>query len=170
MSKSPKKDHPEQDAGQGKRTSPRKPAAVIKLKVPERPKTEQQHKPLKLTLKLSKSSSNEETTQAQPETKITPKLTLSLRRPQAPEVNKEDEILDVVAPLDNSRKRGRKLKSEYDLVTKPIMLKKGKAESAPTSLAASRSLAGSTSSVASRQANPPIPFQCTARRIDKLGN
>lgn len=178
MGKSPRKvedSKPVKDDGKGKekRSTPKKaPAAsVIKLKMPEKAdQTEiadnkSQIKPLKLTLKLSKPALEvaEPTT-----TKITPKLTLSLRKPLASSTVTDSSATQSTIPAavqtEAQRKRGRKPKSLLSAASTDSASgnssehhSRKAIDSAPVSLATSKSsLSSSHASLPSvTQANKP---------------
>ncbi len=152
--------------GQFKRSSPRKHMpAVIKLKVPEIQKESMPPKPLKLTLKFNRPAEVEKET-----TKITPKLTLSLRKPSISE--SKDDIIDVVddekLPKKRGRKPGLKKASSFESTTQEKPKAKRPAESAPPSLAASKSSIAS-SSATSLPAAPTIkPISSAYSEEDRI--
>lgn len=149
-----------------KRSSPRKGPAVIKLKMPE----PELKKPLKLTLKLSKSSSEEgevEKKPAESTTRITPKLTLSLRRPSV------DTTTTRIVEENVPKKRGRKPKS---LSTSASVESVGSErsgparrlpESAPVSLSGSKSSAAGSSAASLSTLKPAVPVYSEEDRLQR---
>jgi len=158
-----------------KKGSPRKGPSVIKLKVPEaKPAFVEERRPVKLTLKLSKSAEEFEAQQkaealaAASATRITPKLTLSLRRPSV-EV-KSATAVEVKVP----KKRGRKAKgflgsASVDSTSSDRTGKTKKVtESAPVSLNGSKSSLGSASATSLLQANKPqVPVYSEEDRLHR---
>lgn len=165
MGRSPKKNEaaktPSVNGGdekpKSKRASPRKGPSVIKLKVPEArpvesvPSTDDR-RPLKLTLKISKSADQVEEPKPQ-ETRITPKLTLSLRRPS----------VETVAEVP--KKRGRK--PTLSKSTDSTLLPTKAALSAPVSLAGSKSSSANASAGTLPVVKPAVPVYSEEDRLQR---
>lgn len=166
MGKSPRKGQDNgrdkgQDAGEEKEKGKRG-GAVIRLRLPtappskavkhaEQPAEKPSDKPIRLKLKLSKSA-DEVPPAAVKETRITPKLTLSLRRPAA------EPVPPANVPKKRGRKPGSKLKksASAESTSDVLVLRRG-FESAPAS--AKGNLAGSAGSmqaIAPKVASVPV--------------